>query len=56
MLVCLGFSASVSNDIYQRKGVDSIYEWASFDKDDVVFLLFLVRKPGGGINDEIVGF
>ena len=56
MLVRLGLSANAANDIYQRQGIDSIKECAKFDKDDVVSLLRLVRKNGGGGNSEMVGF
>ena len=56
MLVRMGFSASAANGIYQRQGIDSIDEWANFNKDDVVSLLCSVRKPGVGRNGDIVGF
>ena len=56
MLVRLGFSTSAANDIYQRQGIDSVYEWANFDKDGIVFLLRSVRKPSGGRNGEMVYF
>ena len=36
--------------------VESIDEWANFDKDGVVSLLRSVRKHGGGRNGEMVGF
>ena len=55
MLLCLGFSTSAANNIYQRQGIDSINEWANFDRDEVFSLLRLVRKPGGGGNGEMVG-
>ena len=56
MLARLVLSASAANDIYQRQGIESIDEWENFDKDDVVYLLRSVCKPGGGRNGEMVGF
>ena len=56
MLVYLGLSASAANDVYQGQGIDSIDEWANFDKDDVVCLIHLVCKPGGGGNGKMDGF
>ena len=56
MLVRIGFSASASNDIYRRQGIDLIDEWENFDKDDIVLLLHSVRKPGGSGNGKMVGF
>ena len=47
MSVRLGFSASVSNDIYPIQGIDSIDKWENFDKDNVVSLIYSVRKPVG---------
>ena len=55
MLVRLGFAAISANDIYQRQGIDSSYEWEDFDKDDVVSFLRLVGKTGGDGNGDIVG-
>ena len=56
MLVRLRLSASAENYIYQRQGIDSIYEWENFDKDDAIYLLRLVCKPGGGGNVEMFSF
>ena len=56
MLVRLGFSASAANDIYQWQGIDSIDEWANFDKNKVFYLIRLFRKPSSGGNGEMVGF
>ena len=56
MLVHLGLSASATNDIYHRQGIDSIDEWEKFDKDNIFSLIHLVSKPGDGGNGEMVGF
>ena len=56
MLVRLRLSASAENYIYQRQGIDSIYEWENFDKDDAIYLLRLVYKPSGSGNDEMFSF
>ena len=54
MFVRLEFSAIYANDIYQRQGIDSNNEWTNFDKDGVVSLLCLVRRPSDGGNGDMV--
>ena len=56
MLVRLEFSASATNDIYQRQGIEFIDEWENFDKGDVFSLRRLVLQPGDGGNGEMVSF
>ena len=56
VILRLGLSASTTNDIHQQQEIESIDEWVKFDKDDVISLLRSVRKPGGGVNGDMVGF
>ena len=55
MLVRLEFSASATNDIYQRQAIDFIDEWDNFDKDNIFSLLCPFCKPGGDGNGDMVG-
>ena len=56
MMGDLSFSEGAANEIYQNQGVNSVAVMAELSDDDVVGLMRITYKPGGGGNGIAVPF